>query len=341
MKLFGRNKITSIICTAFIAVQAITFASCNSVFYDDLEPCDEGLRLRFVYDYNMEFANAFPSQVDCLTLLVYDKDGKYLATQTVTDPELLSDEDWRMTLDLTPGTYQLMAYGGMACSETSFAFDPLPGDPVAMSDIRVYLKPGCITKPAGTDLHNLFYGALEVTVPEGASDYTEATVEMMKDTNNLRIILQHIDGTPVDNADFTYMVTAANTLFDYRNNVISTETNTFYPWVQGQQTAGTADEDDAPVEVAYAEFSLSRLIAGAGPRLEICRKNDGSQVLSIPLVNYLLLLKSEHFASMSAQEFLDRESRWNMIFFLDKGNHWITTQIVINGWVVRINNIES
>ena len=126
MKLFGRNKITSIICTAFIAVQAITFASCNSVFYDDLEPCDEGLRLRFVYDYNMEFANAFPSQVDCLTLLVYDKDGKYLATQTVTDPELLSDEDWRMTLDLTPGTYQLMAYGGMACSETSFAFDPLP-----------------------------------------------------------------------------------------------------------------------------------------------------------------------------------------------------------------------
>ena len=43
---------------------------------------------------------------------------------------------------------------------------------------------------------------------------------------------------------------------------------------------------------------------------------------------------------MAPQEFLDRESRWNMILFLNEGN-WITTTIVINGWVVRINNIEG
>ena len=28
-------------------------ASCDAIIYDDLDPCDEGLRLRFVYDYNM------------------------------------------------------------------------------------------------------------------------------------------------------------------------------------------------------------------------------------------------------------------------------------------------
>ncbi|WP_301747670.1 FimB/Mfa2 family fimbrial subunit, partial [uncultured Duncaniella sp.] len=60
----------------------------------------------------------------------------------------------------------------------------------------------------------------------------------------------------------------------------------------------------------------------------------------IPLVNYLLMLKSQEFADMESQEFLDRESRWKMVFFLDEGNTWINTQIVINDWVVRINDTE-
>ena len=47
--------------------------------YNDLEPCSQGVRLRFVYDYNMEYANAFHSQVDCLALLVYDEQGNYLS----------------------------------------------------------------------------------------------------------------------------------------------------------------------------------------------------------------------------------------------------------------------
>ena len=59
----------------------------------------------------------------------------------------------------------------------------------------------------------------------------------------------------------------------------------------------------------------------------------------MPLINYLLLLKSLHFDSMGSQEFLDRESRWNMILFLS-GGRWVDTRIVINDWIVRLNNAE-
>lgn len=77
------------------------------------------------------------------------------------------------------------------------------------------------------------------------------------------------------------------------------------------------------------------------PRLTVSRKSDGRKVIDIPLINYLLMLKSEKFASMGAQEFLDRESRWSMLFFLDRDNIWLRTQIVINDWVVRINDVEG
>lgn len=72
----------------------------------------------------------------------------------------------------------------------------------------------------------------------------------------------------------------------------------------------------------------------------IRRKSDGKEVVNIPLNNYLLLLRSDLYAEMDAQEFLDRESEWSMIFFLDSDQTWLRTYIKINDWTVRINDME-
>lgn len=316
---------------------AISLTACDKVF-EDLDPCPQGLRIRFVYDFNMEFANAFPSQVDCLTLLVYDKDGKFIDSFQAGRPQT-SDENWRMEIDLSPGEYNLLAYGGLDCIDASFKFAQDPAQTL-MQNLEVFLPQSLITSPRGSELHPLFYGALNVTVPDEESDYTEATVNMMKDTNNLRVILQNLDGTPVDDKDFTFSVTADNTHFNYQNNIIPSGISDFSPWTCGTEIAGISGYDEQPVKVGYAEFSLSRLMATSPARLLVCRADDGQTVFSIPLVDYLLLLKSQQFESMTAQDFLDRESQWSMIFFLDGGSHWISTQIVINGWTVRINNID-
>ena len=98
-----------VLCTV-LAVAAL-LSSCHGI-YNDLEPCSQGVRLRFVYDYNMEYANAFHSQVDCLVLLVYDEQGNYLVTYIGTGDEL-KDENYRMTLDLEKGSYHFIAYGGL------------------------------------------------------------------------------------------------------------------------------------------------------------------------------------------------------------------------------------
>ena len=68
---------------------------------------------------------------------------------------------------------------------------------------------------------------------------------------------------------------------------------------------------------------------------------DGVEIINIPLINYLLMLKSDLYASMDSQEFLDRESEWSMIFFLSPNLEWIKTYIKINDWTVRINDIRQ
>lgn len=320
------------------AASLLALPSCESL-YEDLDPCPQGLRVRFVYDYNMEFANAFPSQVDCLTVFLYDEEGRWLATRTDATPEQLADENWRMDFDLEPGHYTLLVYGGMQCKDSSFSFTSDPAE-IPLRDVRVRLDSDCLTSPVGTQLHPLFYGRLDAEVKEGGTDYNDVTVKMMKDTNNLRVLLQQTTGEKINEADFDFCVVDNNTLMGWDNDVLPSPTVNYLPWARGDASPGQLP-DYSEASVAWAEMSFPRLVTGLQPRLIVTNRLNGETTIDIPLNNYLLLLKSEAYSKMGSQEFLDRESRWNMLFFLDGNMRWIKTTIVINDWIVRINDIES
>lgn len=310
-------------------------ASCDNAIYDGLNPCPNGVRLRFVYDYNMEFANSFHKKVDCVTLYVYDEQGSYVATYTETT-DVLADENYRMTLDLEKGNYRLVAYGGLACEEHSFSVIDVPSRQAsAYTDLQVRMDEGKL----GTRLHDFFYGMQDVKV-EG-NDYVDATLYMMKNTNNIRIVLQQLNGDPVNQDDFSFSITDDNTLFAHDNMLVPNGTVTYTPWAQGQASTGTTVGDtgeEQEVITAFAELSTSRLMTHNSPRLIIKRNDTGTDIVNIPLNNYLLLLKSLQYADMGSQEFLDRESDWSLVFFLDTKHAWINTHIIINDWIVRFND---
>lgn len=296
--------------------------------------------MRFVYDYNMEFANAFPRQVDCLTLYIYDDKDNYVDTKIVTGAEL-QDEDYRMTLDLEKGNYHFVAYGGLACDKSSFSLLQAPAAGSKRTDLRAAMDADCLTVPERRNLHDMFWGQLTLAT---ADLYSEGTVKMMKNTNSIRIVLQHVDGTPVKADDFDFEIIDDNTLFNYDNDLLPNGDVTYIPWAKGQAQTGVSivGPDQVvpqPVEVAYAELSTSRLMTKNSPRLLVKRHEDGETVIDFPLNNYLLLMRSDRYSKMGDQEYLDRESRWTLYFFLQAGI-WLQTRIVVNDWVVRINDIE-
>lgn len=341
MKILNHRTIkNAVFGAALMAAPAAALSSCDN-FNEDLEPCPQGVELRFVYDYNMEFANAFPSQVECLTVFVHDRDGKCISSHTETSP-VLRDENWRMTLDLPAGEYSFVVYGGTACDNASFSHTDRPVAGSHITQHGVQLKPGLLTSPQGNPLHPLFYGRLEnVSVSDEDTHRVAATVYMLKDTNNIRILLQNVDGTPVAASDYIFTITDNNTVLNWKNEiVIQSDPAVYYPWKKGDIHADSNQLAQGGI-AAYAEFDTSRLTPGRSATLSVIRAADGSNVLSIPLINYLLMLKSEHFANMGNQEYLDRESRWNMIFFIGPDTTWIKTSIIINDWVVRINDIPG
>lgn len=347
-----------------LAMFGFSTTSCSSV-YDDLDECPRGVTMRFVFDYNLEFANAFPNQVDCLTLYIFDKDGKLVKRLTETT-SVLADEDWRLTLDLPAGDYHAVAYGGLECDKASFAHTTDIDNIKTLEDLQVRINEEHIGEETGrpaSPLHDLYHGAVDFTVTEGLT-YDKATVYMMRDTNHIRIVLQHLDNTPVNDKDFRFEIVDDNILFNHSNDVLPSRTVTYTPWTTGVANVGlnglpeepenkSSRADGDPVQVAYAELSVSRLIydskfewqqptgkAQRGPRLRILTKENGRIVCDIPLNNYLLVLKSEALGKMDNQEFLDRASRYNLVFFLDQDNAWVRMNIVVDDWTVRINNVD-
>ena len=324
------------------------FLSACGLVREDLPACPSPVvELRFVYDYNMEFANAFHNQVDCLSAYIFDNDGFLVAMEKVTDRALLSDEDWRMRPELPEGDYHVIAYGGMDCEQSSFSRTTLETGS-RKTDLHVQLHPACLTDDARRRLHNHYYGAAEFSVR--SEEDTRATVSMMRNTNSIQVALQHLDGSPVDCNDFTFEIADDNNDFDHENNLLATGEITYKPW--NTDNRGGGDEEDTPSwNAALAQFTTSRLVLPTaangkqtGTSLHVRRASDGETVFRIPLLYYMLLFKHDNSGAgldgMGDQEYLDRENSWNFVFFLDNNNFWVRTRLVINDWEVRLNGTD-
>lgn len=308
--------------------------SCNLVWTDQ-EDCPQGLSLQFVFDHNMEFVDAFNTKVHCVSVLIFDQDGNYLTTLDETS-DILKDEEYRMKLDLEPGDYTLVAYGGHPCEESSFNTTQFMTK--ASSHITdLYAEMEHEDFVSDDAKHDFFHGIHNFSVVK--NKVSEEKVYLTKNTNNIRIVLQQMNGEIITPDEFTFTITDDNSLMDCENNIVPKGTVTYKPYITGQATVGSAADGESPITAAYAEFSTSRLTTSTYPKLIIRSVEKDKDIINIPLNTYLLLLKSEIYKNMSAQEFLDRESVWSIVFFLDSGNRWINTHIVVNDWTVRLNHI--
>ena len=338
--------------TAATLSAALIFGACSNSFIFDYEgDCDPNYRVRLRYDWNMKFAVAFPAEVDHVTLNVIDSEGRIIHTHTESG-EALKTEGYEIVLDdiIKPGKYNLQAWcgAGAAPGNTSFAVHPAE----RIEDLRCTLLPDAgdradIAGAEGTDvrrpLDNLYHGlTAELDFPETEGTYTY-TVPLVKNTNSVKVVLQHLSGTAIDGNDFDFTITSRNARMAHDNSIIDSEPVVYHAW-DVRNGAASVNPDDPNTggvfSAAVAEFTVGRLMEDEDVRLEARRKSDGKLVFSINMIDMALLVKSANLRSMDDQEYLDRLDDYNFIFFLDSNFRWTQVQINILSWTVVYNNTE-
>lgn len=327
-----------------LATVLLALTACSGMVYDDEGDCAVSYRLKFRYDWNMKFADAFANEVKSVAVYAFDKSGT-LVWQNADKGEALSQDGYSMPLDLPAGDYELIAWCGIDNGGTDESFS-VPQMTVGTSKKeeltcrlnRQQADDG--TAYVDRDLYALYHGTLSVSLPDGedGGEYTY-TMPLMKDTNHLRVILQHLSGEDVDVSQFSFTLEDENGYMAHDNSLLSDENITYRAWNTESGTAGVDvdgnDETVTSVKVAIADLTTARLMADRKMYLTI-RNAEGQTVVHIPFIDYALLIKGNYNRNMSDQEFLDRQDEWSMTFFLDKQGTWVSSLIYINQWrIVR------
>lgn len=319
----------SLLATA--AVAAMTMAACGTI-YDDQDDCQMDLQLRLKYDYNMLFADAFAHEVNTAKVYAYDSSGTLAMSKT------LDASDGTQTIDAnelaTDVDYDFLVWAEGEDRGDSYDFGSASQQEAASAKLK--RENAAITN----DITPLFHGRLTAQKFEKKYNTTQTIeIPLVKDTKSVKVVLQEINGSEAISADdYTMTITDSNGYLAYDNSLVDDEQLTYYPWSTYNGEAGV-DEGDTHVAALISEFTINRMVKeGHDPRLTV-KDKDGKTVISIPLIDYALLVKGNYNSSMDDQEYLDRQDTYDLVFFISEGR-WVNTVIYINSWRVVLQNAD-
>ena len=337
--IFRRILLASAMVVAMLAV-----SSCkNGLIFEGEGDCGVYYRIRFKYDYNIKFADAFANEVNSVALYVFDENDILVEEIATTDKDALSSGTFEIPIELEPGSYTLLAWGGLMDEES---FDMLADTKTGVTkleelQVRMHRQYEDGKAKVSEDLLPLYHGSMSLEVKDVPGTYTE-TMSLMKNTNVIRVLLHEISGHDIDAEKFIFEINDDNGLYGWDNALLDDEMITYSAW---SQSTGTADMSDVEVKavtsatVALAELTIGRMRAGDSPVLHIRSRETGEDVFRIPVADYALLVKGNYREKMGDQEYLDRQDEYTMTFFLD-GGEWVSSVIYINSWRVVLNNTE-
>ena len=337
----GKHVIASIAAV----IMGLFAASCDKVIYDGPGECQISIRFRF--DFNLKYADAFRNEVKSVAVYVFDAQTGKFVTKATESGVPLTKEGYTLEIPgLEPGRYDLLAWCGL---EDDDAF--IVEDPATKTDLMCRMKTKTRTKATETYsdqfLGGLFYGIVEgadlINLPPGSVN--TVIIPLVKNTNNVRVLLQSINTdinlTP---EQFDFAIYDINSELDWKDEIPDNPIAITYDPFNTKQGSITLNDNTEVMTAAVAEFSLGRLFARATDktRLIITQRSNGQKVFDVPLVDYFLMVKGHYAQPMTDQEYLDRQDDYSVVIFLEHKEGpegwYIAARIYINGWQIVLIN---
>ena len=345
-----RNVVAKV-CMASVCLLAMS--SCDNWLYEEEGDCSVYYRLKFRYDMNLKWADAFANEVTSIHLYAFDKSG-VLAWQKAEQIVPGTAENYSMLLDLPAGDYKLLAWCGLQNDgeqDESFSVPEARVGETRMEQLQCALNRQHDESGAYSNehLYRLFHGVLDVSLPVNDDGGRYGYImSLIKNTNHIRVILQHLSGVDVNKDDFIFRIDDENGLMAYDNELLEDENINYRPWDVQNVEAGIGMDGNravSNVKGLVADFTVGRLIETHRKKMILAiDTKDGKKVARIPVMDYALMGKEyyekEYRYPMNERQFLDRLDECVMTLFLDENNNWVSSVIQILSWRVVLSNVD-
>lgn len=208
----------------FKSIISLIFASavlCTGCTKENLDDCYSGLRLHFTFTLHTDEGNHFGPDVQVVRVYLFDKNGVLRHIQEERGAALTND--YAMDIDIAPGTYTILAWGGSNAEFNNSFHEGHMIDPAThnyingvtigettLTDFRIFLNYGIADDypedimPVIAEFDDLYYGAVgqrqsetdrylfeQVEVRVGSD--TERSVEMIRNTNVLKVTIRGLE----------------------------------------------------------------------------------------------------------------------------------------------------
>lgn len=264
------------------AALAVTFSSCEHL-YDYEGDCDPQYYIKFEYDMNMEYADAFKEQVECVNLWVFEKSTGNFVKHIYTPVADLKSTNYLLPLDVDPGEYNFVAWCG-DIDNRHFSHNGANVQQHSQATARLS-KRGTENETGNAyfgmstsddDLDLLFHGKLNDAVLPTWSELMAAneagnmqekfkctylwdeldqqhkvvyTVPLIRDVNNITLTIQHLAG-PMNTDKKRIAMLDNNGSMLHDNSIDETdETIVYKPWslsvgtLEGESTGSNGEDD--------------------------------------------------------------------------------------------------
>lgn len=355
------KSVKKTLTVALASIVGLSFSSCED-FFDYEGDCDVIHKVRFVYDLNLKWADAFPSEVKSVNLYVFDSKGIFVREYSESG-DALSQPGYEITLDLPAGDYTLLAWCGLHNEGVDSESFTVPSPVVGVTHIE---EMTCVMNTTPTPaksradepmvysdnrLQFLYHGLLDVTLEDNhdGKEYIH-TVSLTKDTNHIRIILQELSSEQgLNEDDYEIYIEDADGRIAYNNDLIGSQIVHFSPWSQVTDAVGVGRVEAGGIKYVnglVADLSVGRMMASRQNDMMLTIRNAHTHsdiIARVPLIQYALLSRTYYEMAyghtMTPQEFLDREDEYVLTFFL-YNQTWMGAYIDILSWRIVLGNYD-
>lgn len=253
-----------------LSILGVIFGSCDSLIYDNLEDCPQGVYVKFYSMTPCDADSTFLGEVGKLTLFAFDEQGLLAATHEEANANLT--KDYEVLVPVRHGTYTFVAWAGL---NDKFDVSDYKEGTTTRDDVMATLKSADgLAAQLGQD--RVYQGqSRAVSLADPAifgTEYKYTAVNLREMTNRVKLIVEvdhenTINKLPNAN-DIQVAVKSANGTVRVDGTTTRKATQLEYPARDTQ--LGSAD-------VAEWNFSLMDLVTGLQNDLELSYYNEETE----------------------------------------------------------------
>lgn len=291
---------------------------CESVIFDDLSECAQGVNFGFYRQTPCESGPSYPDEIKQVRVFAFDKENLLVAEYNAEDINISADYLLETSF-YRIGTFTFVAWGGTDLSAydfSSFEKEKTTKEQMFVSLQRQSDELSSKPKP-------LYFGVSSPLTIEDRSEigsiFDLVTFNMQKLTNRVHFTIHGLPKTE----NYSVIITDDNGVYDFNGNIADDSRFNYI-------TAVSRDGD-----MLKADFVLMKLSEGRDTRLTIKNETTGKIIYTVNLVDDLIMYKGD---SGEPPYSLDCDHQFNVVIVFDSipenQDTYMLLKVVINEWNV-------